>query len=149
MPEVHLQREFPVGAAELWPWVTEPERMSRWSLAPVSLLAPGPDGAATSVGSRRRVVVPIGLFKMPLEEVIVLCDPPRAHHYRVVAGGSLRDHLGRLELSPLDGGTRLSWQVRFGSRPAFLGSTIRALLLPRLERSLDQLDAVLRGDQAG
>lgn len=135
MQELRFERSFAAPPPRVWPFLVEPALMNLWSEAQVEALG----GDVTIAGARRAVTVRAFGLSSRLEEEIIESDPPRRLAYRVVAGGALRDHLGTIELTARDGGTRLVWRVRFRGRLPGTSGLLAAVLRPRLGRSLDAL----------
>jgi hypothetical protein len=63
-----------------------------------------------------------------LVERIVTHDRPSVIEYTVINDAPIRNHLGRLELSPAGTGTRLDYTISFDYRPAALGPLAGAVL---------------------
>jgi uncharacterized protein YndB with AHSA1/START domain len=48
----------------------------------------------------------------PLREEVIAYEPPTRFSYKVLSGVPVRDHVGTVELTPADGGTRVLYVVR-------------------------------------
>jgi uncharacterized protein YndB with AHSA1/START domain len=48
----------------------------------------------------------------PMREEVIAYEPPRRFSYKLLSGLPVRDHVGTVELSPLDGGTQVIYAVR-------------------------------------
>lgn len=48
----------------------------------------------------------------PMREEVVAYEPPRRFSYALLSGLPFRDHLGTVELSPSEGGTKVVYAVR-------------------------------------
>lgn len=118
--------------------------MNTWSEATITPVAPGPDGREDSAGARRRVSVPAFGFRSQLEEEAVESEPPARFVYRVIAGGATRNHRGEITLTNAGDQTVVVWSVRFDGALPGLDRVLGAILRPRLARSLDKLESVLR-----
>ena len=145
---VSFQRDFPVPAATLWPWLTDPARM-QWSAAPVELLSAGPCGQPDGVGSRRLVRVGIGPLRSSLIEEIVQSQPPQHFVYRVLSGGGLRQHEGTIDIEAVDQHCRMRWVVEYQTWVPGLGFPLKWLLQQQLGRSLQILHELLEAEAAG
>jgi uncharacterized protein YndB with AHSA1/START domain len=66
------------------------------------------DPAPNGVGAIR-VLRSVG---PPLREEVIAYEPGRRFSYRLLSGAPVRDHVGTVELTPEDGGTRLVYAVR-------------------------------------
>ena len=141
--KIVFEHEFPVSPEGLWPWLTEPERMCRWSTAPVSSLAEGPCGKPGGVGSRRSVQVGLGPVQLLLIEEIRVSDPPSCLEYQVVSGGGLRHHYGTIIIETLPTGSRLCWEIEYQTWLPGLGYPMRWLLRQQLGASLSRLQEIL------
>ncbi|WP_020673021.1 SRPBCC family protein [Amycolatopsis nigrescens] len=94
------------------------------------------------LGSLRRIALP----GVTILEEITAYQRPVLLEYRTLRGGPIRDHRGRVNLSPCPTGTRLDYEIRFDSTIPVLGTLIaQALALtwrhytrPRLHAALDQ-----------
>ena len=99
--------------AELWPGKTR-------------VLEAGDDPAEPMGLGMVRLVDPPG--SAALEERIVTHERPKLIEYQVINEAPIRNHLGRLELTPTTKGTRLDYTISFDYRPAFLGPVVRGVL---------------------
>jgi uncharacterized protein YndB with AHSA1/START domain len=145
MAHFTIEQTFACAPAELWPWLTVPSRMNRWSGAAVVLEAAGEDGGPASPGARRRVELPIFGAILRLHEVVLEARPPERFVYSVTKGPGLKAHRGEIELSAAGGGTRLSWRVEFktslpGAEPLFT-----AIVRPKLLSSVRALAVLVAG----
>ncbi len=145
-PDTHSTTQSVHVAAPVeraWTVLMDHEGMSTWSgFKPVTLDRPGETeregrGAVRSLGS------PLGAV---LEE-ITCADAPRLIRYRVIRGSPFVCHQGEIQLESRDGGTDITWTVRF--RPKLpgtgallarifgrmLGSAMRDGLKNRIERA--------------
>jgi uncharacterized protein YndB with AHSA1/START domain len=48
----------------------------------------------------------------PLREETIAYEEPRRFSYKLLSGAPLRDHVGTVELTPQDGGTKITYAVR-------------------------------------
>jgi uncharacterized protein YndB with AHSA1/START domain len=48
----------------------------------------------------------------PMREEVIAYEPPSRFAYKLLSGLPFRDHVGTVELSPLDGGTQMIYAVR-------------------------------------
>lgn len=146
---LHLEQHVAAPPETLWPHVTEPARMNRWSLATISAGEPGDGGGLDGIGAQREVRLRTPLGPVRLREVIWDAAPPARLVYRVVAEPPLRRHRGELRLEPAGGGTRLTWDVEAELLVPGLGAAMAILLRRQLARSLAELAALAaRGELA-
>lgn len=138
---VRLEARLPGIPPAVWPFLTEPALLNRWSTAPVQGLETGDGGGFGTVGALRHVRLPSPL--PTLTEAIQHADPPVRFVYRAVGSRAVRYHRGVLRLSPDGGGTRLRWEI--GMALAVPGATalVRRMLEPRLEESIQRLSSVV------
>jgi uncharacterized protein YndB with AHSA1/START domain len=141
-----VERLLPAAPETIWPLITIPDQMNRWSIARIEAVAPGEDGRHDAAGARRRVTVRVLGLSSRLEERIVAAEPPCRFVYRVVAGGGLRDHRGVQTLvAEGPSSARLTWEVTFRAAVPGLAAVLASVLRPRLEASVDALARVLAG----
>jgi catechol 2,3-dioxygenase-like lactoylglutathione lyase family enzyme/uncharacterized protein YndB with AHSA1/START domain len=129
-----------------WHIATDHERMAAWSgFKPVTVTKAGAD-ERNGYGSQRTMHGPAG----SVVEEVVGWDPQHSCRYRVVAGSPFVDHQGELQFEPRDGGTELTWRIRFRPRVPGTGIVLRALLQrmlhDALSRRLKPLIESTRGD---
>ena len=145
---LRFERSLAAPPEAVWPLLTVPHEMNRWSEAKVSAVAPGAGGAHDGVGATRRVSVPAFGFTSTLDEEVVESERYTRFAYRVVRGGALRNHRGTQRLALVDGGgSALVWEVRFEAAVPGLERVLGAILRPRLSRSLDVLVAIVAGER--
>lgn len=65
---------------------------------------PAPNGVGAI-----RVLTSVG---PPLREETIAYEPSTRFSYKLLSGAPVRDHVGTVELTPLDGGTRMVYAVR-------------------------------------
>ena len=47
----------------------------------------------------------------PMREEVLAYDPPRRFSYKILSGLPVRDHVGTVELTPSDGGTKVVYAI--------------------------------------
>lgn len=115
-----------------WRIATDHERMAEWSgFRPVTVTRPGED-ERNGYGSQRTMHGPAGT----VVEEVVGWDPPYSCRYRVIAGSPFVEHQGELQLEPRNGGTELTWRIRFRPRLPGTGTALRMLLKRMLQDAL-------------
>ena len=139
-----LEQFLPVEPELVWPYVSEPDLMNAWSLAPVRAAAPGDGGSADSVGAMRVVTLRALGREVPLEEVIERAKPPASLVYRVVGGVPLRHHRGEITLTKEGSGSHLRWNVEFESPLAGVDRMMKLVLEKQLRSSLEKLAHVVK-----
>jgi uncharacterized protein YndB with AHSA1/START domain len=145
---ITLTRQVEVPPAQLWPYLVIPAAMNTWSLAQVTPVAPGPGGAYDEAGARRRVRVHALVGEFLLDEEILASEFPRRLVYRVTKGFAVKRHLGEMTVRG-DERSELRWQVDIDF--VFPGAPLIAerILVPQLERSVDQLGRAALGGGRG
>jgi uncharacterized protein YndB with AHSA1/START domain len=79
---------------------------------------PAPNGVGAI-----RVLAAVG---PPLREEVVAYEPPSRFSYKLLSGLPVRDHLGTVELSPSNGGTRMVYAVRTTPTVPLVGTAVVA-----------------------
>jgi hypothetical protein len=153
-----------ITPAELWPWVTDPERMSRWATAIVFQapdsrargLAPDEPGSVRDVWlrpfaapGRPRPEEPPRTRPFLREQVRSVSKPagdtePWILRYGIVEGGGVQQQRAEMVLQPTATGTRLSWRVELVPKVIATGPILHQLVDRGTERSLDVLEQLLR-----
>ena len=70
-----------------------------------------------------RVLTAIG---PPLREEVIGYEAPKRFSYKLLSGAPLRDHVGTVELTPRDGGTKFVYAVRTTATLPVVGGAIVA-----------------------
>jgi ribosome-associated toxin RatA of RatAB toxin-antitoxin module len=79
------------------------------------------------------------------EETIVAFDRPNAIDYAITKGGPLKNHLGQIRFVPVDGGTRVDYDIRFESKVPLLGYLVAAALKGAYTRGIRKVQTALAG----
>lgn len=77
----------------------------------------------------------------PLREEVIAYEPPRRFAYRVLSGVPVRDHVGTVELTPTEGGTRVVYAIRTTPTVPLVGRAIVAVSRLAVQRLLDDVVA--------
>lgn len=139
-----LVRELSCTPQALWPLLTDPEQMNRWSTAPITVADNGIGDRPDGTGALRTVTLP-GRGKARLHEVIEWSEFPGRLVYRVHDGGPLLlDHRGEQQLTALpEGRCRLTWTVEL-SLLSSVASRVAARTIGRqVGESLDALARIV------
>ena len=108
------------SADRAWTILMDHEGMSDWSgFKPVTLERPG-ETERNGRGAVRSLRSPLGAV---LEE-ITCAEAPRLIRYRVIQGSPFVCHQGEIRLEPRDGGTEITWTVRFRPRVPGTGALL-------------------------
>lgn len=111
MATVLIDRELPVPPAALYAHLAEHENLGSLFGARVERVRDG-DTSRNGVGSVRRLKVgPLPWFQETVTEAV----PDELIVYRITRGSPLRGHVGRMEISPAPGGSRLRYEIRFAA----------------------------------
>ncbi len=119
LPDTHsITQSVQVAAPpeRAWTVLMDHEGMSTWSgFKPVTLDRPG-ETERNGRGAVRSLGGPLGAVL----EQITCAEAPRLIRYRVIKGSPFVCHQGEIRLEPRDGGTEITWTVRF--RPKVPGT---------------------------
>lgn len=121
---VHLTAEVGGSADAVFTYLTD-HFFEIWP-GKAKVLEPGDDPAEPMGRGMVRWMKPPGSGE--LEERIVTHDRPRLIEYTVINDAPIRNHLGRIELTPTTRGTRIDYTVDFDYRPAFMGPVAAGVL---------------------
>ncbi len=64
----------------------------------------------------------------PLREEVIAYEPPHRFSYKLLSGAPVRDHVGTVELTPRDGGTRVVYAVRTTPTLPLVGVAVVAVV---------------------
>jgi uncharacterized protein YndB with AHSA1/START domain len=81
---------------------------------------PAPNGVGAI-----RVLTSVG---PPLREQVIAYEPPSRFSYKLLSGAPVRDHVGTVELTPRDGGTRVVYAVRTTPTLPLVGGAVVAVV---------------------
>lgn len=144
MQVIDVQRSIHAPADRAFAVLTEHEAMWRWTPG-VKRVELDPEGAPdrNGLGAVRKIHMP----GMVLAEEVVGWLPPHWYEYRVVGGGPIRDHLGRVEVTP-EGDDRCTvrWRIEFRGALPGLGLITRLALGTAIRKMLDNAKAIIEAD---
>lgn len=142
-----VEQFLPAAPAAVWPYITVPALMNRWSTAKVRPLAHGDGEQPWAEGALRNItIISLGRKVASFDEVIQVSLPPERFVYRVIDGLPIRYHRGEITLSPVEGGTLLRWTVHFEfPLPGMATAARRLVLEPELKKSLRQMAKAVTG----
>jgi uncharacterized protein YndB with AHSA1/START domain len=140
LPDTHrVVRTVSIAAPtdRVWNLVTDHRGMPRWfPLDTVTLQRegwPAPNG----VGAERAMRGP----SLNVREQVIGWDPQRSLDYRLMEGAPISCHQGRVELTPVAGGTELTWSIRYRAKIPGTSGIVRQAMdkmlgdaLPRLKK---------------
>src|SRR5688572_30238079 len=104
---------LPATPGAVWPYISRPELMAKWSTAKVTVLASGDGLDPASVGTMRQISIPSFPRPVAFDEVIEHSNAPELLVYRVIDGLPIRYHRGEIRLTAAPGGTDLRWEVDY------------------------------------
>jgi uncharacterized protein YndB with AHSA1/START domain len=78
----------------------------------------------------------LGLAGPPMREEVIAYDPPHRFSYTVLSGLPFRDHVGTVELSASDGGTKVVYAIRTTPTLPLGGFAAIAVLKQAIKRLL-------------
>jgi uncharacterized protein YndB with AHSA1/START domain len=90
---------------------------------------PAPNGVGAI-----RVLTSVG---PPLREEVIAYEPSTRFSYKLLSGAPLRDHVGTVELTPRDGGTRVVYAVRTTPTLPLVGAVVVAVVRRAIKALLD------------
>jgi uncharacterized protein YndB with AHSA1/START domain len=140
--KLSFEQHLPASPGAVWPFITDPELMNRWSAAHIDRVAPGDTAMPGDVGELRRVTVRSLGKTVHFDEVIEHSEPEKRVVYRIIAGLPVRHHRGEITLAPERGGTLLRWDVEYAFLLSVMSMGAQAILVPQLRESLGALARV-------
>lgn len=108
MASFTFERQVAAPPETVFEVLTDHRRYSEITPLRKSVLEREGDPAPNGVGAIR-VLSAVG---PPLREETIAYEAPRRFSYKLLSGAPLRDHVGTIELTPQDGGTRFVYAVR-------------------------------------
>lgn len=77
----------------------------------------------------------------PLREEVIAYQPPERFSYKLLSGAPLRDHVGTVQLSPADGGTKMVYAVRTTPTLPLVGAAVVAVAKLGVKTLIDGISA--------
>lgn len=142
---IDLTQRVEAPPAAVWPFLTDPAFMNRWSLARIEPVAPGDGGRFDTVGTWRRVFVRNPLGAQVLDEAVVAVDAPRRFEYRVVPDAMITGHRGVITLAPEGEGTLVRWTVDLHLAFGVMEHAAVRVVRPQLAESLASMARCAKG----
>ncbi len=72
----------------------------------------------------------------PLREQVIAYQSPHRFSYKLLSGAPVRDHVGTVELTPRDGGTRVVYAVRTTPTLPLVGPAVVAVVKQAIKQLL-------------
>lgn len=91
------------------------------------------DPAPNGVGAVRV----LGVAGPPMREEVLAYERPRRFSYKLLSGLPVRDHVGTVELTPSEGGTRVTYAVRTTPTVPLAGAAVVAAVKQGIRTLLD------------
>src|SRR5262245_12847990 len=113
MQRVLVERRFDAAPGEVFAYLAEHENLEPLFGARITRVRDGDDGTRNGVGSTRRLKIApvIPAFEETTTELV----PDSLIRYRITKGTPLREHEGLMRFFPDGEGTRLVYEITFGS----------------------------------
>ena len=137
MHRVAITHDFTSPVDRVFAHLLEHENLVALFGARLLDVRPGPHGRTGEGSVRRMQVAPLP----PFEETVTRVVANELIHYRITAGGVLRDHDGNLSFQPLGTGARLHYVIDFRAVVPGLGSVVKRSLERNLRANLPKIDA--------
>lgn len=77
----------------------------------------------------------------PLREETIVYEEPSRFSYKLLSGAPLRDHVGTVELTPQDGGTKVTYAVRTNPTLPLVGGVAVAVARFGVKQLIDGIAA--------
>lgn len=137
MASFTFTREIAAPAETVFEVLTDHARYAEITPLRRSELEREGDPAPNGVGAIRKLTA-VG---PPLREEVVAYDAPRRMSYTLLSGAPVRDHLGTVELSAEDGGTKMVYAVRTHPTIPVVGFAVVAVVKQSVKRLVDGIVA--------
>jgi uncharacterized protein YndB with AHSA1/START domain len=138
MQRVIVDRHFELPPERVFAYLSEHENLGAIFGAAITRVRDGEGGERNGVGSVRRLKIgPLPAFEETVTEFVA----PELIRYQITKGSPLRDHSGELRFSPSGTGTRLYYEIAFGTIVPGLDRVIAASLRRSVATGLADVDA--------
>jgi uncharacterized protein YndB with AHSA1/START domain len=133
---VRVERRFAAPPSEVFAYLAEHENLEPLFGTTITRVRDGDDGSRNGVGSTRRLKIApvIPAFEETTTELV----PDSLIRYRITKGTPLREHEGLMRFFPDGTGTRLEYEISFGSVVPGVDRVVAAALRRSIPRGLDQ-----------
>ncbi len=143
MPRIESRVEIGAPPATVFPWLVEPDRLSRWISGFIGSEPIGEGGVR--VGSRSRDIIEAEGRRIEVETEIVELRPGERLAVRITSSGS--DQIDSYDLAARDGATELTYQSDMRMRG--LTQLLTPLITPRIRARADNDLATLKREVEG
>lgn len=136
MQRVLVERRFAAPPGEVFAYLAEHEHLEPLFGTRITRVRDGDDGTRNGVGSTRRLKIApvIPAFEETTTELV----PDSLIRYRITKGTPLREHEGLMRFFGDGTGTRLVYEITFGSVIPGVDAIVAAALRRSIPRGLDQ-----------
>ncbi len=136
MHRVAVTQDFALPVDRVFDHLVKHENLAALFGAEVLDVRPGPAGRDGEGSVRRMRVKPLPAF----EETTTRLVPNELIHYRITAGGILRDHDGNVSFQRLGTGSRVHYVIDFRAALPGLGPVVQRSLERSLRTNLPKLE---------
>jgi uncharacterized protein YndB with AHSA1/START domain len=133
MASFRFERDVAAPPETVFAVLTEHHRYAEITPLRKSVLEREGEPPPNGVGAIR-VLTAVG---PPLREEAVAYEPPDRFSYKLLSGLPVRDHVGTVELTPQDGGTRVVYAVRTIPTLPLVGGAVVAVVKLGVKQLLD------------
>lgn len=137
MQRVAITHDFTSPVERVYAHLVQHENLVALFGADLLEVRPGATGPNGEGSVRRMRVRPLPAF----EETVTRAVPNELIHYRITAGGILRDHEANLSFQPLGTGSRLHYVIDFRAVLPGLDRVVKRSLNRSLRTNLPKVDA--------
>lgn len=107
---ITIDQDFPQSPEVVFGTLSDHEALGRLLGQDIRRVKDAPGKNPNGVGSVRRIKVPLSAA---FEETVTQLETNRLIEYKVTEGSPIKNHVGRLEFSEHNGGTRLHYTIDF------------------------------------
>ena len=133
MASFTLTREIAAPAETVFEVLTDHRRYSELTPLRKAELEREGEPAPNGVGAIRKLTA-VG---PPMREEVIAFEAPKRFSYTVLSGLPVRDHVGTVELTPQDGGTRMIYAVRTQATIPVVGGVVVAVIKQAIKGLID------------
>lgn len=129
----------------VWPWLSDPHKLSQWWAGTCTLEKPGPHGSPDEPGAIRRFRATIDGHTIDGQQTITEADAPTLLRYRSPENGVLEQEQGVMTLTQDGSGCKLVWQISFLPEQLGSGEVVVSRGHAWMNQSLQRLATALGG----
>ncbi len=132
----------------VWPWLSDPQKLSQWWNGTVTLEASGPHGHPDEPGAVRRFQATIDGHAINGQQTITEADSPTLLRYQSPENGVMEREQGVMTLTQNGTGSELGWQISFWPEHLGSGEVVVSRGQSWMKQSLQRLAVELGGSAA-